>query len=99
MEVNVRALRRPRSPKARPWPAMKRSHACSPAARKPPREDGVRWVADLCRRLEIPPLRAYGVGATDLPDLVAKAAGASSMKGNPIVLTPDELHEIISRAL
>jgi len=24
-------------------------------------EDGVRWTADICRKLEIPPLRAYGV--------------------------------------
>ena len=62
-------------------------------------EDGVRWVKDLCRRLEIPTLRAYGVSETDIPDLVAKAAGASSMKGNTIVLTTEELREIISRAL
>jgi alcohol dehydrogenase class IV len=26
-----------------------------------PYEDGVRWIADLCARLQIPTLRAYGV--------------------------------------
>ena len=62
-------------------------------------EDGVRWIADLCRKLEIPPLRAYGVRQDDLPDLVRKAAQASSMKGNPIVLDVEELTEIVTRAL
>jgi alcohol dehydrogenase class IV len=49
--------------------------------------------------LEIPPLRAYGVTEADIPDLVEKAAQASSMKGNPIVLTPEELRQIIQRAI
>ena len=62
-------------------------------------EDGVAWIAALCRKLEIPPLRTYGVDKEDIPVLVEKAAQASSMKGNPVALTADELGEIISRAL
>ncbi len=62
-------------------------------------EDGVQWIAQLCRRLEIPPLRAYGVAAADIPRVVEKAAHASSMKGNPVALTPEELGEIVARAL
>jgi alcohol dehydrogenase class IV len=62
-------------------------------------EDGVRWVATLCRKLEVPPLHAYGVADAEIPDLVGKAAHASSMKGNPIVLTPDELRQIVSASL
>ena len=62
-------------------------------------EDGVEWIAQLCRRLEIPPLRAYGVSESDIPGLVEKAAHASSMKGNPIVLSAPELREIITRAI
>ena len=62
-------------------------------------EDGVRWIAEICRKLEIPPLRAYGVSEADIPDLVAKAAQASSMKGNPIVLTPEELRQTIAPAI
>jgi alcohol dehydrogenase class IV len=61
--------------------------------------DGVRWIADLCARLEIPPLRKYGMSQSDLPAIVEKAAGASSMKGNPIALTPAELNEIATRSL
>jgi alcohol dehydrogenase class IV len=44
-------------------------------------------------------LRAYGVTESDVPDVAEKAAKASSMKGNPIALTPQELHEILTRAL
>jgi alcohol dehydrogenase class IV len=62
-------------------------------------EDGVRWIAEICRKLEIPPLRAYGVSEADIPDLVEKAAQASSMKGNPIVLMPRELRQIIEGAI
>jgi alcohol dehydrogenase class IV len=61
--------------------------------------DGVEWLAALCRELEIPPLRAYGITADDIPVLAEKAAQASSMKGNPVVLTTEELREILSRAL
>ena len=61
--------------------------------------DGVEWLASLCSRLEIPPLRSYGLSDADIPALVEKAAQASSMKGNPVVLTAEELREIISRAL
>ncbi|HXA49730.1 MAG TPA: iron-containing alcohol dehydrogenase, partial [Candidatus Acidoferrum sp.] len=62
-------------------------------------EDGVMWIAELCTHLEIPPLRTYGIGESDVPVLVEKAAQASSMKGNPVALSRQELHEILSRAL
>ena len=61
--------------------------------------DGVEWLTALCRQLEIPPLRAYGITDADISALVEKAAQASSMKGNPVVLTTEELREIVSRAL
>jgi alcohol dehydrogenase class IV len=62
-------------------------------------DDGVRWVADLCRRLEIPPLGGYGVSPDHIPELVEKASQTSSMKGNPIVLTTEELRQIVLAAL
>lgn len=61
--------------------------------------DGISWIAELCRTLEIPSLRTYGVTAAHVPVLVQKAAQASSMKGNPIVLSEEELREIISLSL
>jgi alcohol dehydrogenase class IV len=62
-------------------------------------EDGVRWIAELCRKLEIPGLRAYGVGPGDIPALVEKASQASSMKGNPVALSREELTEIVTDSL
>jgi alcohol dehydrogenase class IV len=62
-------------------------------------EEGVEWVSELSRELEIPPLRAYGITPDDIPVLAEKASQASSMKANPIVLTVDELREVLTRAL
>jgi alcohol dehydrogenase class IV len=61
--------------------------------------DGVRWVEELCADLAVPTLASYGVGQDDLPLLVQKAAAASSMKANPVALTPAEMAEILERAL
>jgi alcohol dehydrogenase class IV len=62
-------------------------------------EDGIAFVADLCRALDVPGLARYGVKAADVPALVAKARAASSMKNNPIHLTDGELAEIVTAAL
>jgi alcohol dehydrogenase class IV len=62
-------------------------------------EDGVDWVRSTCAALQIPPLSAYGITPADFPDLIKKAAKASSMQGNPVKLTPDELQEILAKAL
>ena len=60
--------------------------------------DAIWWLQELTRRFGIPPLREYGVGEADFPALVAHAAQASSMKGNPVALTEEEMTEILSRA-
>jgi alcohol dehydrogenase class IV len=62
-------------------------------------EDGVEWVSRLRRALSIPPLASYGIGAQHIPVIVENASRASSMKANPVALTPDELREILTRAL
>jgi alcohol dehydrogenase class IV len=62
-------------------------------------DDGVRWVRQLADDLEIPPLRTHGIGPQHISTLVPKAALASSMKGNPITLTAEEMAEILSMAL
>jgi alcohol dehydrogenase class IV len=62
-------------------------------------KDAVSWISALCRRLEIPPLRAYGISAADIPVLAEKAGKASSMKGNPVTLAATELAEILHEAL
>jgi alcohol dehydrogenase class IV len=98
MEMNVQALR-DRAPGGEPLRRYEEVARLLTGRPHATAEDGVRWVAALCRKLEIPPLRAYGVADAEIPDLVDKAAHASSMKGNPIVLTPGELRQIVSASL
>jgi alcohol dehydrogenase class IV len=97
IEVNVRALRQ-RAPDS---DALRRYHEVGRILTGNPQagaEEAVEWISGICRRLAIPPLRIYGVRPQDFAVLVEKAAKASSMKANPIVLTPGELTEIITRA-
>jgi alcohol dehydrogenase class IV len=98
MQVNVRALREraPQSQALARYGEIGRLLTGRPQATA---EDGVAWTLEICRKLEIPPLRAWGVGEADIPMLVEKAAKASSMKGNPLPLTPAELTEIIRQAV
>ena len=62
-------------------------------------DDGLKWVRALVLDLKIPRLGSFGVRREHFPDLVARAAKASSMKTNPIVLPPEELAEILEQAL
>ena len=98
MEVNIRALRQraPSSEALRRYAEVARILTDDPHAAP---EDGFRWVAQLCAAMEIPPLGAYGVKESAIPALVERAARAGSMKGNPIALTPEELREIVARAI
>jgi alcohol dehydrogenase class IV len=62
-------------------------------------EAGAQWVETLAGQLGILSLASYGISDRDLPAIVEKAARASSMKANPIVLTPAELTAVIERSL
>jgi len=60
--------------------------------------DGVAWVQDLCAAIKIPSLAEFGLKEQDFPTVVAKSQKSSSMKGNPIQLTEDELLEVLKKA-
>jgi len=62
-------------------------------------EDGIEWIHRLVRDLNIPPLGRYGITTAHIPELVAKAAASSSMKGNPLPLNETELGGILSASL
>jgi len=62
-------------------------------------QEGVVWVQNLCEALKVPGLAEFGLEEHDLPAAVAKSQKASSMKGNPITLTADELTAILKKAL
>lgn len=96
--VNLRALRA-RAPES---PALDRyEHAARIVTGRlqATADDLVAWLGALVEELRIPPLKAYGVGDSDIPALVASAAKASSMKANPIALTANECAEILRDAI
>lgn len=97
IEINVEALRAraPQSEALRRYDTVARLLT---GQRHATAGDAVWWLQNLLERLGIPPLREYGVAEADFPALAARAAKASSMKANPIELTPEELTEILSRA-
>jgi alcohol dehydrogenase class IV len=96
MSVNVRAVRSRAPEKLARFEEVAQLVTGRPAATA---EDGVAWIADLVRRLEIPPLRSYGVSAADVDGVAERASRASSMRGNPVELTLEELCEVISLSL
>ncbi len=60
--------------------------------------EGVEWVKKICSDLNMPRLSELGVSESDFTSLAEKAARASSMKGNPIKLSHDQLIEILRQA-
>jgi alcohol dehydrogenase class IV len=61
--------------------------------------EGVVWLRDLARDLRVPPLGTYGVGVSDVDDLVEQAMRASSMKANPIALPAARLRAVLHAAI
>jgi alcohol dehydrogenase class IV len=96
-EVNITALRQrqPESNSLRRYEELARLLTGDDTARL---EDGAQWLHKICSALQVPPLETYGLSKSDFPVLVQKASVASSMQGNPIKLTDDEMHEILDRA-
>ena len=60
---------------------------------------GVEWVYRIREELNIAPLGEYGLTDQHIPILVDKASRASSMKGNPVQLTAEELTSILLHAI
>jgi alcohol dehydrogenase class IV len=98
MAANVAALRtrQPESSALRRYDEVARLLTGNEAATA---ADGAVWVGELCAALSVPGLASYGAAQADFPALIEKAARSSSMKGNPILLTTDELEGILERAL
>jgi alcohol dehydrogenase class IV len=62
-------------------------------------DDAVTWVRELRAALPVPSLAAYGITPPDFPAIIEKASVASSMQGNPLPLTPEEMRQILQEAL
>jgi alcohol dehydrogenase class IV len=98
MHANLRALRQrsPNSDALRCYAHVARLLTGNPAAKA---DDGVTWVRQLVSDLQIPRLGQWGIKPEHASEICEKAARASSMKPNPIVLTPDELAEALASAI
>jgi alcohol dehydrogenase class IV len=98
MKINVRAIRE----RAGNSPVLGRYDsigAILTGSGKAVANDGIQWIGELCKALNVSGLGTYGVAEADIPVLVEKASIASSMKANPIVLTTEELTEALHLAL
>jgi alcohol dehydrogenase class IV len=96
--ANIGALRAraPESPALARYAEAARLLSGDPSAAP---EDGAAWAAALADELGVPGLARHGVGEGDIPEVAARAKRASSMQGNPVALTDDELATILRAAL
>ena len=99
MRVNLRALAARGAAKSPALDRYREIAAIVTGRSAADAEAGVAWVEDLVRGLGVPGLSHWGAGTGDVAVLAARAAAASSMRGNPIALTPEELAEIVSVSL
>jgi alcohol dehydrogenase class IV len=97
-EINVRALRArvPSSPALDRYDDVARIVTGDHGATA---EDAVAWLRELVEDLAVPKLSGYGIRDDDIARVVPAARQASSMQGNPIVLTDAELAEALRVAI
>jgi alcohol dehydrogenase class IV len=98
MQANLRALRlrQPNSPALARYQSVARLLTGQPQAGA---DDGVAWVRSLVAGLSISGLARYGIKKENIGELAAKSAQASSMKANPVVLSPSEIAAVLEEAL
>ncbi len=95
IEVNLKALRE-RLPSS---PALDRYRAIAQILELTGENELAHWARHLIAQLRIPSLSELGVLREDFDLITEKAARASSMKGNPVPLTRDEMLAILEKAL
>lgn len=61
--------------------------------------DGVVWVKELVKKLQIPSLSDFHITPEIFPELIEMAKNSSSMKGNPVELNNRQLSEILYQSL
>lgn len=97
METNLEALRA-RDPKSPVLGRYQEVGQILTGRLQATAEDGVHWVRELCREFAISPLAHWGIDQADHEALANKAAEASSMKANPVVLNHEEITEVLARS-
>lgn len=99
MDVNLRALR-DRAPEHQALARMTEVASLLTGQPDATPEEAIRWLQDLTAALSIPGLASYGLDDdAEIAEVVTAAQKASSMRGNPIELTDQEVSEIVTRSL
>jgi alcohol dehydrogenase class IV len=62
-------------------------------------QDLVEWLKTLGMKFQVPSLESLGMSRKDIPAVVEKAQNSSSMKGNPIALSREDLTSIMESLL
>jgi alcohol dehydrogenase class IV len=62
-------------------------------------DDGLAWIRETVSLLAVPGLAAFGIGPEHAEAIAAKAAGSSSMQGNPVAMTHRDLCAVVLQAL
>ena len=98
IEANVRALRSgpPDQPALDRYAEAARLLTGEPGATL---DEGLAWIRETITLLAIPGLAAFGVRVQQADAIAAQAARSSSMQGNPVVLSHDDLRAILLSAL
>ena len=88
---------RARSRLARPRPLRRRARLLTgrDAATV---EDAVAWLRETVAALDVPPLGRWGCRRRQYAEVAEKAARSSSMQGNPMALSADELVAVLDAA-
>ena len=98
MDVNLRALRQ-RAPGHSALGRMDEVAALLTDRSDATPEDAIVWLQELTSALSIPGLASYGLDQEQISAVVAAAQKASSMRGNPIELSDEEVREIVTGSL
>ena len=56
------------------------------------------WLRETVEALQVPPLRDVGLRPAQYAEVAEKSARSSSMQGNPVALTADELVAVLDAA-
>ena len=97
VEANVRALREraPDSPALGRYATVARLLTGKETATV---EDAVAWLRETVAELEVPSLGEVGLASGQHEEVAEKSARSSSMQGNPVVLSTDELVAALAAA-
>jgi alcohol dehydrogenase class IV len=97
MRVNLEALRAGDGDHA----LLERFHEVGQLLTRKPQasaEDGIQWLETTIQQLRIPGLDQLGLQDEDIPSLLEKAGRSSSMRGNPVHLTTEQMEQILQAA-